>query len=177
MRGYLLEAGGEADVELAAGEVVGDGVLDVVDVGDPVVAAHVGDVHEVEAVEAKPDFLEVTQESAVGAVLLADELVTQADIDALVGGLTNIGVSTRQVGRRCGQTVAEHTLEAELESGNIGEVVSEEHGETVALVGGSRHLDAVEVLLGLHQRETDPGVGSLNKLSEQFHVHAGDVAL
>ena len=37
----ILETGREADVELAAGEVVGDGVLDVVDVGDPVVAAHV----------------------------------------------------------------------------------------------------------------------------------------
>jgi len=35
--GYLSEVGGEADVELAAGEVVGDGILDVVHVGYPVV--------------------------------------------------------------------------------------------------------------------------------------------
>ena len=59
----LLEGGGEADVELAAGQVVGDGVLDVVDVGDPVVAAHVADVHEVEAVEAEPDLLEVAEQA------------------------------------------------------------------------------------------------------------------
>lgn len=47
-----LETGGEADVDLAAGEVVGNGILDVVDVGHPVVTAHVGDVHEVEAVQS-----------------------------------------------------------------------------------------------------------------------------
>ena len=34
----------EAEVELAAGEVVGDGVAVVVDVGDPVVGAGVVDV-------------------------------------------------------------------------------------------------------------------------------------
>lgn len=33
----LSEVDGEADVELAAGEVVGDGVLDVVHVGYPIV--------------------------------------------------------------------------------------------------------------------------------------------
>ena len=55
------EAEGEADVELAAGEVVGDGILDLVHVGYPVVAAHVGDVEQVEHVHAKPDVLEVAE--------------------------------------------------------------------------------------------------------------------
>ena len=61
IRSLELERGREADVELAAGEVVGDGILDVVDVGDPVVAAHVGDVHEVEHVESEPYLLEVAE--------------------------------------------------------------------------------------------------------------------
>ena len=70
-----LETGGEAHVELAAGQVVGDGILDVVHIGHPVVTAHVGNVHEVEAVEAEPNLLEVAEKSAVGPVFLADELV------------------------------------------------------------------------------------------------------
>jgi len=173
----VLEAGAQAHVELAAGQVVGDGVLGVVDVGDPVVAAHVGDVHQVEAVQTEPDFLEVAEQAAGGAVVLADELVTQAHIHTLVGGLAHVGVGTRQVGRRGGQTVADDALEAELQTRDTGEVVGEEQGNAVALVGGAGHLDAVQVLLRLHQRETEPGVGALDELSEQFHVNAGDIAL
>ena len=56
-----LECGGEADVDLAARQVVGYGVLDVFYVGNPVVAAHVADVHEVEHVETEPDFLEMAE--------------------------------------------------------------------------------------------------------------------
>ena len=173
----VLEAGAQAHVELAAGQVVGDGVLGVVDVGDPVVAAHVGDVHQVEAVQTEPDFLEVAEQTAGGAVVLADELVTQAHIHTLVGGLAHVGVGTRQVGRRGGQTVADDAFEAELQARDAGEVVGEEQGNAVALVGGAGHLDAVQVLLRLHQRETEPGVGALDELSEQFHVNAGDIAL
>ena len=57
----VLEAGAQAHVKLAAGQVVGDGVLGVVDVGDPVITAHVGDVHQVEAVQTEPYFLEVAE--------------------------------------------------------------------------------------------------------------------
>ena len=39
--GSGLESYREGDVELAAGQIVGNGVLQVVDVGDPVAAAHV----------------------------------------------------------------------------------------------------------------------------------------
>ena len=56
----------ERDVELAACEVVGDCVLDVVDICDPVVAAYVRDVEEVEDVEGYHDTAEVTPE-VVGA--------------------------------------------------------------------------------------------------------------
>ena len=173
----MLEAGREAHVELAAGEVVGHGILDIVHVGYPVVAAHVTDVQQVEAVNPEPNLLEVAEGPVIGAVLLTDELVAQPHIHALIGGLAHIGVGTRQVGRRGGKTVADDTLQAELQARNVGEVVGEEQGDAVALVGGSWHLHAVEVLLGLHERDAEPGVGALDKLSEQFHVDAGDVAL
>ena len=50
--GTMLEIHCESHVELAAGEVVGHGILDVVNVGYPVVAAHVADVEQVEHVES-----------------------------------------------------------------------------------------------------------------------------
>lgn len=55
----MLEIDGEADVELAAGEVVGDGVLDVVDVCHPIVAAYIADVKEVEYIKAEPRAFDV----------------------------------------------------------------------------------------------------------------------
>lgn len=70
-----LEFGGEADVNLAACEVVGHGVLNAVDVGYPVVAAHVGDVEDIENVDAYPGFFEVAQECAPFALGRAYELV------------------------------------------------------------------------------------------------------
>ena len=47
-RGLTLMCGDEAEVELAAGQVVGDGVLGVLDVGDPVVGVDVVYAQQVE---------------------------------------------------------------------------------------------------------------------------------
>ena len=44
VEGIWLEGHGEAGGDLAAGEVVWHGVLNVVYVGNPVIAAHVGNV-------------------------------------------------------------------------------------------------------------------------------------
>ena len=174
---YVSECRREADIDLAAGQVVGDSILDIVHVGDPVVAAHVRDVHQVEAVQSQPDLLEMAEQAARGAMVLADEFVAQSDIHALVGWLADVGVGTSHVWRSRGQTVAQDALEAELQSGNAGEVVGKEQRDAIALVGGTRHLHAIEVFLGLHQREAEPGVGTLDKLAEQFHVHTGNVTL
>ena len=54
----------EAGVELAAGEVVGDGVLLVGDVGDPEVGGDIVQAKDVEAVDAKPDVAQVLAEAA-----------------------------------------------------------------------------------------------------------------
>ena len=51
-------SGDEAEVELAAGQVVGDGELGAGDVGDPVVGVHVVYAEQVKAVGADPDILE-----------------------------------------------------------------------------------------------------------------------
>ena len=54
------EVEGEAEVDLAAGHVVGDGVGDAVDVGHPVVVADVGDVKQVKQVDTGPEAFDKT---------------------------------------------------------------------------------------------------------------------
>ena len=98
----------------------------------------------------------MAEHTAIGAVLLTDELVAQPHIHTLIGGLAHVGVGTRQVGRSCGQTIADDTLQAELQARNVGEVVGKEQGDAIALVGGTGHLHAVEVLLCLHERDAEP---------------------
>ena len=51
------DVGDDAEVELAAGQVVGDGMLDVLDVGYPVVGVDVVYAQQVEGVNAGPDIL------------------------------------------------------------------------------------------------------------------------
>ena len=58
----MLEFDGEADVELSTGEIVGYGVLDIIDICHPIIAADVGNVKEVEAVETQHDAAEMTPE-------------------------------------------------------------------------------------------------------------------
>ena len=119
----------------------------------------------------------MAEQAAAGAIVLADELVAEPDVHTLVRGLAHVGVGARQVGSRRGQTVADDALEAELQAWNVGEVVGEEQRDAVALVGGTRHLHAIEVLLRLHQRETQPGVSALDELAKELHVQAGNVTL
>ena len=52
VEGIWLEGHGEAGGDLAAGEVVWHGVLNIVYVGNPVIATHVGNVEEVEHVHS-----------------------------------------------------------------------------------------------------------------------------
>lgn len=174
---FLLETEGEADVELAAGEVVGDGVLDLVHVGHPVVAAHVGNVEEVEHVHAYPDVLEVAQQAGGGARLSAHELVGDAHVHSLVGRGAEVALVARGARSGGGQAVGVYSAQAEFHLGKLGKVVGEKQGYAITLVGGARHFHPVKVLLRLHQRQAYPRVGSLNELTEEFHVDARHVAL
>ena len=110
VEGIWLEGHGEASGDLAAGEVVWHGVLNIVYVGNPVIATHVGNVEEVEHVHSQPNALEFAQESACWAVFASHEFVAQSHVNALVGRLTEESFRACAVGRGGWQTCANHTL-------------------------------------------------------------------
>ena len=93
MRVSLLKIYCQADVELATGEVVGDGILDVVYVGNPIVGGDVCNVEEVEHVHAEPYALEVAAESAAALALFerGEQGIGETDVHTLVGGHTEEG--------------------------------------------------------------------------------------
>lgn len=90
---------------MTAGEVVGDGVLYVVDVGNPIVAAHIRDVEEVENVDAYPSFFEVAQEWAFFAFGRAYELVRQPYVDAFVSRHAEVALVASAVRGSGGQAI------------------------------------------------------------------------
>ena len=83
---YESEINGQTDIELTACEIVGNGILDIVYIGDPVIGCDVGDVEQVEHIESEPYTLEVTLESVAALTFLewGEKCVGEADIHALV---------------------------------------------------------------------------------------------
>ena len=53
----------ETYIDLTSCQVVGHGVLQIVDVSYPVIRADIADIQEVEAVKAEPYALDVSQEA------------------------------------------------------------------------------------------------------------------
>lgn len=94
-RNHSLEFYAHFGIELPAGEIVGHGVLMACDVGDPIVGVDVAYAEEVEAVEAEPHVAENALAVAVGVV---EEAVAHADVDAAVGGSTEIAALKLAVG-------------------------------------------------------------------------------
>ena len=87
-----LEFEDEAEVELATCQVIGDGILDVVDVCNPVITAYVGDVEEVENIKCQCDVLEMTPEvvRAHPVFLIAHKLITHPDIYTFISRSSEI---------------------------------------------------------------------------------------
>lgn len=156
--GCGLESYRERDVELAACQVVWYGVLQVVDVGDPVAAAHVGDAEQVEHVEAYADVLEMTPE-IIGTDAVSrrsDKLVLKTDVDAFVRRDSQPSHVASHLRRCHWESVGEDAAQTEFKFGEFWEIVGEKQSDAIALVRRARHFHAVERLLRLHQRETYP---------------------
>lgn len=82
----------ETDIELPARQIIRHGVLDIVDIGHPVIAAHVGYVEKVEDIQPEHDALEMTEE-VFGRFLVerrSDKLPTDTDVETFVGRCTEI---------------------------------------------------------------------------------------
>ena len=82
----LLETGREGKGEHAARKVVGDGILVVVNGGDPVVGVGVADVEEVEKLQTEGEFLDALPVSAAHELGVGGIPQTGgAEIDTAVG--------------------------------------------------------------------------------------------
>lgn len=77
----------------------------VVDVGDPVVAAYVRNVEEVENVDSNPGFFEMAQNGAFFAFGGAYELVGESYVGAFVGRHSEVAFVASAVRCSSGQTV------------------------------------------------------------------------
>ena len=171
---------GEAEVEQAAGEIVGHGVAGVGDVRDPIVSVHVADAGQVEAVEAQPGIVEEATRAEEGtaavAAFSAEEAVVEAYVYALVGGRAEGVDRAVAVGRAEGKAGGESGTEGERPAGGAGEIVGEMEGEIEALVGGAGKPDAANLFFGLHEREGEPGVRAWDELAKELEIDACRIA-
>lgn len=94
---------------MATGQVIGDSILDPVHIGDPIVGADVGDIEEVEHIEAEPYTLEMAQEAFATLTIFErrKQTVLQSYIDTLIGWSTEIALITCGTWRSCRQTIVE----------------------------------------------------------------------
>ena len=111
-------------VNLPAREIVGNGILLVGYVGNPVVRVHVVDAEQVESVNAEPD---VAEDALLLLLLLVvQQPVAHADVDALVGGHAVGRVVEAAMGSAEGQTVGKCQFERHFPPVGTGEEVGEE---------------------------------------------------
>ena len=77
---------------------------------------------------------------------------------------------------RKGKSVSIGQTQRHLPTLGTGEVVGEEEVERNALIGRQGNRLSVEFHAGIHQRERNPRVGSLDKLAVKLEVDAGSMA-
>lgn len=169
-----LELHNDLAIDLATSEVVGDGILMVCDVGNPIVAVDIGDAEDVETVNAEPYTGMLQRRVAVG---LADSKEAEADVCTLVGRSTELLVLQTAVGRTEGQTVGKGEFEGHLPAFGTGEVVGEMQIDAPALVGRHGYADAVDSLLSGHQTECEPRVCAWHEFAEELEIETEGVAV
>ncbi len=87
MQSLSLKSEGECDIKLATCQIVRNGILQVVHVGNPIATAHIRYTEEVEHVNADADVLEVAPEIVWTHAFRwrADQLILEADVNTLIG--------------------------------------------------------------------------------------------
>ena len=139
-------------IKLATSQIIRHGILYVVDIGHPVVAAHVGDIKQVEHIKSDRDILEMTPEivwsHAVGRC--ADKLIAQADVDTRIGRCTELCLVASDARSRHGQTIGEDASQAKLQLRNFREIVCVIKCHAVTLIARHPHADSIESLTSLH---------------------------
>ena len=58
----FLKFNREPHIKLTSRQIIRDGILDIVDIRDPIVAAYIGDIKKIEHIHTENDTLEMPQE-------------------------------------------------------------------------------------------------------------------
>ena len=169
----------QTHIELPSRQIIRHCILDIVDVGNPVIAAHIGDVEEIEDINTDHYTLEMSPEiirpHAIGRS--THKLIAKSDVYSLIGRCTEVSVAPLNPRRRHRKSVGEYSAQAELQLRKFRKVICEVKSYGIALVAREGHFLAVERLLCLHQREREPGVASGHKLPEELEVKTHHVSL
>ena len=169
----VLEIDREGEVELTAGEIVGNGPFLAGDVAYPVVGIGVVDAQQVEAIQADPDVFDASEPSFLqDFVLAAHQQPRQTDVHAAVGLHAVHGIALGHGRRTEAEAVGPDHPQGHGVFGIARQVVAEEHGHIVALLVGAGNGIAVDALLAVHQREGDPGIGAGDELAEELKIAA-----
>ena len=157
--GWALEGGTEFDVELARGEVVGNGPVIVGVVGHPDEGDDVVVVEEVEYLDGDGDVVEQLTDARAADAVEACKLDGVAPVGTEVGRDIAFDGAVGLVGVGGGSAGAVDKAEAHAPPGERGQVVLNEYLEAEALVGGTVEPAKVvveQVFLCLHDRDRGP---------------------
>ena len=112
------------------------------DIRDPVIAAHVGDAEEVEAIDANPEVFQ--------AAALFDGSEAHTDIRPFVGRCPELLVCQALMRGAKGQSVGKRQSQGHFPSVGTGEIVGEMEVYRPALVGRKRNPRVAQFLSGRH---------------------------
>ena len=124
----------------------------------------------------------MTQETAIHhATLATDELISEADVDAPIGGraegVAGVALSRNSDGKATGQDAAQVDHGSAIAREIVLKIEREVVGRTVRQGSMHRRLTrTVDRLAGLHKREANPRIGAGDELAEELRVPPDDIA-
>ena len=157
----FLEVYNKTDIQLAAGQVIRDCVLMVVDVRDPIIRACILYVEQVEHIESQPDVFQVAEEAPVhDRIRSSGKLVRETEVYTLVGRRAEITVFIACTRGCDGKAAGQYAFQIQLDTLVAGEIILEKDRYVISLAVRHRNIFAApDALFRLHQREADPGDG------------------
>ena len=139
-----------AGIELSAGKIIRYGVLLAGYICHPVIAVYVVYAEEVETIYPQH----------------------HTDICTAIGGGTETVGLQLSVGCCKRKTIGKGEFQRHAPLLAAREIIGEEEVYRITLVGRQRDALATQFHLGIHERKTEPGIGTRNKFSVEFEVES-----